>query len=133
MHIVWKRPDGFHKARPSDFRVVDIDSHSRIWLHQSDSENYPFRVSGGWEDEEATIRINSLVNLLSQKSGEQWKATLQKYFADSKQDTFEAFLVQLQLWLSELKGCAKGDTWEIEIIVQVLDELKVRLTKIQYM
>ena len=130
MHIVWKRPDGFHKAKPSDYKVVDVDSHARIWLHQSDSENYPFRVSGGWEDEEATARVNSLVNLIPKESKDEWTSALEKYFANSKQETFEAFVIQLQLWLGELKKCAKGDTWEVAIIQSVLNALTSRLSKI---
>ena len=34
MHLIWKRPDGFHKSTPDDFTVLDIDSSSRIWLHK---------------------------------------------------------------------------------------------------
>ena len=126
MHLVWKRPDGFHKANPNDFMVVDIDSHSRIWLHKKDCENYPFRVSGGWEDEEGTQRINQLANLLAQPE-KNWEKTLETNFANSKQETYIAFLQHLDLWLDKLQVCAKGDTWEIEIITRVLQELKARL------
>ena len=49
--VIWKRPDGFHGANPSDFMVVDIGSESRLWLHKSDFENFPFRISGSWSGE----------------------------------------------------------------------------------
>ena len=128
MHLIWKRPDGFHKSTPDDFTVLDIDSSSRIWLHKKDRENYPFRVSGGWEDEKASRRINQLVNLLRQAPSE-WDRALNSRYEDSKQDTFEAFLLQLLEWLEELEACAKGDTWEVEITQQVVRKVREQIKR----
>ncbi|MEZ4741934.1 MAG: hypothetical protein R3B45_05725 [Bdellovibrionota bacterium] len=50
MHVVWKRPDGYHGASPSDYRVVEINESSNLWLHKRDTDWFPFRVSGGWKD-----------------------------------------------------------------------------------
>ena len=51
MNVIWKRPDGFHNASPSDYVTVDITSNAKIWLHKRDQENFPFRVSGDWQEE----------------------------------------------------------------------------------
>ena len=129
MHLIWKRPDGFHKANPEDFMVVDTASNARIWLHKTDHENYPFRVSGGWEDETQTRRINQLVNLLK-TSEEFWKNHLVLIFGDAKQENYESFIQNLIQWLTELKACSKGDTWEKEIMGVILDEVarKIQIT-----
>jgi elongation factor P hydroxylase len=63
MFVVWKRPDGYHDATPSDFQIVEAGANARIWLHKSDREWYPFRISGGWQESDATRRLNGLVNL----------------------------------------------------------------------
>ena len=66
MKVIWKRPDGFLKSIPSDFMVLEMPSQSKLWLHRSDQDNFPFRISGGWQDEESTSKLNQMVNLLSQ-------------------------------------------------------------------
>ena len=50
MHLVWKRPDGYHGATPSDFNEADLGENVRLWLHKSDKDQYPFQIAGGWEE-----------------------------------------------------------------------------------
>ena len=78
MKVIWKRPDGFLGSDPSDFSVFEMASKSKLWLHKKDHENFPFRISGGWQDEESTRKLNVLVNLLSQNE-ESWKKWLAKW------------------------------------------------------
>ena len=40
MHVIWKRPDGFHAASPADFEVVELTSSAKLWLHKRDQENF---------------------------------------------------------------------------------------------
>lgn len=130
MHVIWKRPDGFHGADPSDFVVVELGKHSKIWLHKTDHSWFPFRVAGGWQESEATKRLNNLVNLLNQ-GDPAWIQCLTKLFNDSMADEGEKFYDDLILWLTELRSHLKGDTWEIDIMNQAVVEVASRLTKVK--
>ncbi len=130
MNVVWKRPDGFHEASPQDFTIIEIANQAKIWLHKSDQDNYPFRVSGGWKDENATIKLNRLVNLLG-KDGRNWLAFLSHDFNNSKAENLETYCSQLILWLEELSTNLKGDTWETDIMHQTFEEICARIKKCQ--
>lgn len=126
MKVIWKRPDGFHQAVPSDYVVVEVSENSRIWLHKRDQENYPFRVSGGWADEDASQKLNRFVNLIP-KSSREWVQYLVELFNHSETDSPQNFLKKEQEWLDELAKNLKGDTWELEIMVETLKKLKKKL------
>ena len=126
MKVIWKRPDGYHDASPSDYLVVEVCPHIRIWLHKSDQENYPFRVSGGWQDESASRKLNQLVNLIK-KPTEEWVAFLTTLFNDSANESAQSFVQLEKNWLDELRRNLKGDTWELEIMEETLKEVKNRL------
>ena len=64
MKVIWKRPDGSRNASPSDYRVITLESGANIWLHKTNTEWYPFRLSGDWAKEEGTNKLNVLINLL---------------------------------------------------------------------
>src|SRR5687768_6037585 len=119
MHVVWRRPDGFHGAAPQDFRVLELGGHSRIWLHKSDTEWFPFRISGGWQDDDATKKLNTLVNLLNKPSAE-WLSHLIRIFHNSMADDPQTFMTDLETWLGSLKDTIKADKWEAEIMVQAI-------------
>jgi len=129
MKVIWKRPDGFHEAVPSDYIVVEVSENSRIWLHKRDQENYPFRVSGGWQDEDASQKLNRLVNLIP-KSSREWVSYLTELFNHSTTDSPQNFLKREQEWLEELGRNLKGDTWEVEIMTETLKKLKKMLDQI---
>ncbi len=127
MNVIWKRPDGFHDATPEDYIVVEVADKSRLWLHKKDKENFPFRVSGGWQDEDSTRKLNNLVNLLTE-SDITWKSFLKKGFHDSSQDKFSAYLEELKLWLTELEDKFKGDAWEVDIMEDTLNHVKQKIS-----
>ena len=122
MFVVWKRPDGFHGASPEDFRVLEVGRESRIWLHRTDVTNFPFRIAGGWQESQATQRLNNLVNLLTQPESA-WVSWLSQVYDNAPHEDPAAFIKEITGWLEELKGSLKGDTWEIEIMTQVLAEV----------
>ena len=126
MHLIWKRPDGFLDSHPDDYTVIEIASKSKLWLHKNDQENYPFRVSGGWQDEDATVRLNSFINLLPQKN-QSWEKLLSSEYGNSEFKEPESFFKDLLEWLDLLKNHCKGDTWEIEIMGEVLNEVKGKI------
>ena len=126
MFVVWKRPDGYHDATPSDFRIAEVGSRARLWLHKTDHEWYPFRISGGWQESDATRRLNELVNLTGRPVHD-WMDFLVNAFHHSLTDDPLAFLADQVKWLGDLKGHLKGDTWEVEIMEQVLEEVCGRL------
>lgn len=130
MHVVWKRPDGLYGADPSDFSVVNIGNHSRIWLHRRDHANFPFRISGGWQEEEATIRLNNLVNLLD-KPDKEWLDCLMKIFNDHMQDDSSKFINELCRWIDDLRLHLKGDTWELEIMQETFSEVGNKLKSVK--
>ena len=120
MHVIWKRPDGFHGAMPSDFFVAELDSHSRLWLHKTDKEQYPFRISGGWEERGTTKRLNGLVNLLAEPK-EKWLMHLSVDFSHSPLDSAAEYIDGIHGWLIDLKQHLKGDTWELEIMNRAIE------------
>lgn len=126
MHLVWKRPDGFHGAVPSDFMIVDLNDNIRLWLHRSDKDQYPFRIAGGWEEKEASIRLNNLINLAHCDS-DLWVEKLNHFYDHSMSDDRKTYHKELISWLEELSRCAKGDTWEVEIMQHVVDFTRDRV------
>lgn len=120
MHLIWKRPDGFHGASPSDFSVLELGGHSRLWLHRTDKDQYPFRIAGGWEESSGTVLLNNMINLLPHPPAD-WLDYLKKTFDHSMKDDRRAFLDELFAWLAELGQHVKGDTWETEIMQQALN------------
>ena len=126
MHVIWKRPDGFHGATPADFFVTELDGHSRIWLHKTDRDQYPFRISGGWEERGTTKRLNGLVNLLPEPK-EKWVAHLIADFGHSPMDSALEYIDCIHGWLVDLKQHLKGDTWEVEIMSRAIDCTEKRL------
>lgn len=130
MHVVWKRPDGFHGASPDDFEIVSLANQTTFWLHKSDNEWYPLRVSGGWQEQESTKRLNSLVNLISKPSSTWLECTI-SIFHNSMIDEPDKFYRDLTSWIADLRNHLKGDTWEIDIMAQALSEIKENLLKIE--
>jgi len=122
MHVIWKRPDGFHGADPSDFMVVNLGNHSKLWLHKRDNQNFPFRIAGGWQESEASARLNILVNLLA-KDSKTWATTLTAMFHDQMGDDPGKFVDDLARWVGDLRSYLKGDTWELDIMNQALSEV----------
>jgi hypothetical protein len=122
MKVIWKRPDGFHNASPSDYKVVQLTSGASLWLHKSNTEWYPFRVSGDWAKEEGTIKLNGLINLLEANS-ERWAEHLSSLFFDSKVDEPKTFINEQLKWLDKIKDHLKGDTWELDLMEQVVSEI----------
>lgn len=133
MHVIWKRPDGFHDANPADFMVVNLGNRSKLWLHKRDHSWFPFRVAGGWQESEATQRLNRLVNLLPQDD-QAWVDALLKIFDDSMGDDAARFIDDLTRWVLDLRNHLKGDTWEIDIMSQALAEVGERVgrTKVPF-
>ena len=130
MHLIWKRPDGFHGASPTDFLVVELEGNFRLWLHKKDKEQYPFRISGGWEEGEASVRINHLVNLLPRPQSE-WLDYLKGAFNHSMKENPETFYGETKDWLNTLTRGVKGDTWEVEILSQALKTVILRLQEVK--
>lgn len=125
MHVIWKRPDGFHGASPTDFKVIEIAGQSRIWLHKSDKEWFPFQVSGGWQESENTKKLNGLVNTLPEDTTA-WVTHLLDTFHDTLAESAEGFLKEQLQWLNDLKLHLKGDKWETEIMTTIISELEAR-------
>lgn len=126
MFVVWKRPDGFLGADPKDFKVVNVGHHARIWLHKSDTDWFPFRISGGWQEQEATQKLNRLVNLIG-KPGVNWVKHLVNEYHHSMTDDGAKFLQETLSWLETLLENLKGDTWEIEIMSHAIREVLARV------
>jgi hypothetical protein len=126
MHVVWKRPDGFHGAVPTDFEVVELDNQTCFWLHKNDRDWFPFRISGGWQESEATKRLNNLINLLSKPNGD-WLDALLSLYHNSMSDECTTFYSDLSTWVGDLRNHLKGDTWETDIMNQALAEVAAQL------
>ena len=126
MHVIWKRPDGYLSASPQDFRVVEVGNSGRLWLHRTDRERFPFQVSGGWQDAESTQRLNQLVNLFGIDDKEGF-IILNKLLDHSRLEDLKTFVEDEIKWITTLKPCLKGDTWEVEILANVFDELTKKL------
>lgn len=129
MNVIWKRPDGFHGASPSDYVVVQVATNSKIWLHKTDNCNFPFRISGGWQDEDATEKLNNLVNLLNKKQ-EDWIQHLLDCFSNSQAENGKNYIESQEKWLGELKENLKGDQWETTIMIEVLTEVEQMIHKV---
>lgn len=130
MHLIWKRPDGFHGAQPSDFSVIELDGHSRLWLHKQDRDQYPFQISGGWAEREASIRLNNLINLIPQDK-KAWVEYLEKLYDHSMHEDPNNFFDEIVEWLGSLTKHIKGDTWEMEILKQALSVTSTRLINVK--
>ena len=126
MNVVWKRPDGFHGAEPSDFKIVEVAGKSRLWLHKTDNQWYPFRISGGWQEQEATQRLNAFVNLIG-KPMSHWSKQLVHEFNHSMPDDPKVFVAETIGWLESLVPVLKGDTWEMEIMAHAIEEVRARI------
>lgn len=126
MQVIWKRPDGHHHSTPDDYKVVSIGKKFNLWLHKSEHNWYPFRVSGGWQDEDSTQKLNSLVNLL-EADDEVFVNYIVRDFHNSITETIEIYLEELNTWLTELFNNPKGDTWETEIIQFSIKEIEVKV------
>mgnify|MGYP001612242466 CR=1 FL=1 len=126
MHLIWKRPDGFHGASPTDFRVVDLGGRSRLWLHKVDRDQYPFRIAGGWEEKDGSVLLNNLINLL-ESDDKGWLEYLNRAMDHSLKEDRTVFMTDLLSWLTELQQHVKGDTWETEILREALTVLSERL------
>lgn len=120
MHVIWKRPDGYHGASPEDFLAIDVGSHSRLWLHKSDKDAYPFRVSGGWEEDDTSHKLNNFVNLLGQEP-KLWLEHLNNVYSHSMKDSRDVFIENQLKWLRELSHHLKGDSWEVDIMDQAIN------------
>ncbi len=131
MFVIWRRPDGFQGARPEDFKVVELRSKSFLWLHKNERHWFPFQVSGGWQDEDQTKRINGLVNLIG-KSPQQWLDYLVGYYHDAiAEDDPSAFLEELDTWLNSILNNLKGDKWEQDIIEQAVSEVIANVEQVK--
>ena len=130
MHVIWKRPDGYLGASPEDFLVVELDGHSRIWLHKRDKEQYPFRVSGGWEEDEASRRLNHLVNLLALRPADRVE-DLMGHYSDSMEDDPARYMDETLKWLKGLISRVSGDNWEMVILRQALEVTASKLSEIR--
>lgn len=130
MHVIWKRPDGYLGASPEDFLVVELDGHSRIWLHKRDKEQYPFRVSGGWEEDEASRRLNHLVNLLALRPADRVE-DLKGHYSDSMEDDPARYMDETLKWLKGLISRVSGDNWEMVILRQALEVTASKLSEIR--
>lgn len=119
MKVIWKRPDGFHNATPDDYKVITLETGANLWLHKSNSEWYPFRLSGDWAREESTNKMNLLINQLGEDKPD-WSTYLLKLFYESQLDDPQTFLNDLNKWLNKVKNHLKGDTWELDIMEQVV-------------
>ena len=126
MRVIWKRPDGFLGASPDDFSVLELDGHSRIWLHKRNKDHYPFQVAGGWEEQQDTVRLNNLINLLPAPKAE-WVTYLNNSFNHWMKDDKKEYCEYLKTWLAELAKNLKGDTWELEILGHAIQFTEKRL------
>jgi hypothetical protein len=119
MHVIWKRPDGFHEASPTDYIVLQVNTHAKLWLHKKDKDSYPFRISGGWEEKENSVKLNNFINLIPAPK-DVWVDFLLQLYDHSMKSDAEQFFEDTFKWLGELKGYLKGDTWEVEIAAQAI-------------
>jgi hypothetical protein len=105
---------------------VDIGDKARLWLHKKDTDWFPFRISGGWQEQESTQRLNQLVNLIG-KPTVRWVDRLIHEFHHSMTDDGKKFLAETLDWLKSLEQNLKGDTWEVEIMAHALREVVSRV------
>jgi hypothetical protein len=130
MHVIWKRPDGFQNAVPEDFKRAALSNGAQLWLHRSETDWYPFQVSGDWTGQEQTKRLNKLVNLLDAPESA-WVRFLEHYYDDEIGDNNVSAAVKgISTWVDELKTHIRGNTWETEIINCALNDIKERISKL---
>jgi len=132
MHLIWKRPDGFHNAAPDDFRRVTLSNGASLWLHRAECDWYPFQVNGDWASQEQTVKINRMVNLLD-ASVDAWKSFINQDCGDdlSPQATPDKHSKGLVEWLESLKSCLRGNTWEVDIMTCALSDAQKRLNDLR--
>lgn len=126
MHIIWKRPDGFQNAQPTDFRRVELSNGAQLWLHATEKDWYPFQVSGDWSGQEHTKRLNRLVNVLGHESIP-WEEFLNRVTPHTEPLSLAELAQNSIHWIEGLKSSLRGDTWEIEIIDCALNDVTLRL------
>ncbi|KAB8033424.1 hypothetical protein [Fluviispira multicolorata] len=119
MHVIWKRPDGFQNALPDDFRRIALSNGAHLWLHRHELDWYPFQVSGDWEGQDQTKRLNRLVNMLDSPHTS-WQSYLEHVSDDDLDIKDNQSIVEVAqsiiAWIGSLERFAKGHTWEIEIV-----------------
>jgi hypothetical protein len=128
MHVIWRRPDGFHNARPCDYVLQLVAKNSYLWLHKVDKDYYPFRVSGGWQDESATKELNRLVNLLSEHY-DSWLKWFELSFCESSYNSFDDYINNHNKWLDELLCNLRGDKWEAQIMKDTINDIKKKISE----
>jgi len=106
--------------------VVDVGHRAKLWLHKTDTSWFPFRIAGGWQESEATQRLNNLVNLLP-KDRQEWVNELLRIYNDTMADDPARFVDDLHRWVGDLRNHLKGDTWELEIMTEALSEVATQL------
>lgn len=129
MNVIWKRPDGYHDAAPSDYYTYELGNRYSIWLHKKDKLEYPLRISGGWEDQASTEKLNRFVNLLPSPD-EDWIQVIKKDL-DNSMDDKEQFFDALFSWIEELNKHLKGEHWELLVLEQILKAVRKRLESIK--
>lgn len=74
------------------------------------------------------MRINRIVNLLD-ATDEAWKAFIDQECGDdlTPNSTPEKHAKGLLEWLESLKGCLRGNTWEVDIMICALSDAQKRL------
>jgi hypothetical protein len=128
--LVWKRPDGYLGAKPEDFRILSISGHSNLWVHKTDRDTFPFRLSGDWANEHLSKRLNNLVNLLDD-TDDTWRRYIEKISDDFEhEEDFSKVIGGLLSWVEELKKVFKGSSWESDIVANTLNAVQTRLQKI---
>ena len=109
--------------RMTKILMLDVSEETKLWLHRTDKTNFPFRISGGWQDEESTHKLNVMVNLLATSSDE-WISFLAEQFNDSNTESPKEFIDNKIKWLERMLEHLKGDTWEVEIMKETISQVK---------
>ena len=130
MHVIWKRPDGYHGANPSDFVVIELGSEGRLWLHKTDRVWFPFQISGGWQESKATQKLNNLINLLGHETAA-WVSAMHEMYDDTMGDDPKRFFSETRKWITDLRAHLKGDTWELDIMNQTINQIEQSLQNIE--
>ncbi len=130
IHVIWKRPDGFHDSKPSDFEIVSLGSHSKIWLHKTNKDWFPFQISGGWQEDEGTRKLNCMINLINHTDSD-WVKHLVNLFHKSEMNDPVLFIRNLGSWTQDLIANLKGDKWEKEIMTQALYQIQKHIEKVE--
>jgi len=128
MHLIWKRPDGLYNSRPEDFRTITLSNGGHLWLNKQEIEWYPFQISGDWKGQDQTKKLNRLVNLLDAPNSA-WEHFINHFFDDELKSP-EAEVAPKEYfttWLNDLENKASGNTWEVEIIKQAIEDVKTKI------